>query len=80
MTGTAETEAAELQKIYKLDVTIIPTNRPMSRKEFQDIVYRTEDEKFRNAAQGNQGTPRQGPASAGGHDFGGEIGAARLAF
>ncbi|HTQ53367.1 MAG TPA: preprotein translocase subunit SecA [Bryobacteraceae bacterium] len=51
MTGTAETEAAEFQKIYNLDVTVIPTNRPMIRKEFSDIVYRTEEEKFRNAAK-----------------------------
>src|SRR5215813_2138072 len=50
MTGTAETEAAELGKIYKLDVTVIPTNRAMIRKEFPDLVYRTEVEKFRNAA------------------------------
>src|SRR5579883_847056 len=51
MTGTAETEAAEFQKIYNLDVTVIPTNRPMIRKEHTDIVYRTEEEKFRNAAK-----------------------------
>jgi preprotein translocase subunit SecA len=51
MTGTAETEAAELGKIYKLDVTVIPTNRPMVRVENPDVVYRTEDEKFRNAAK-----------------------------
>src|ERR1039457_5936298 len=51
MTGTAETEAAEFQKIYNLDVVVIPTNRPMIRKENQDLVYRTEDEKFRNAAK-----------------------------
>jgi preprotein translocase subunit SecA len=51
MTGTAETEAAEFQKIYKLEVTVIPTNRPMMRKENQDVVYRTEEEKFRNAAK-----------------------------
>ena len=51
MTGTAETEAAEFQKIYKLDVTVIPTNRPLIRKENQDVVYRTEEEKFRNAAK-----------------------------
>ena len=51
MTGTAETEAAEFQKIYKLDVTVIPTNRPMIRKENQDVVYRTAEEKFRNAAK-----------------------------
>ncbi len=51
MTGTADTEAAELEKIYKLDVTIMPTNKPLLRHEFQDVVYRTEDEKFRNAAK-----------------------------
>ncbi|HTS30015.1 MAG TPA: preprotein translocase subunit SecA [Bryobacteraceae bacterium] len=51
MTGTAETEAAEFQKTYNIDVTVIPTNRPMIRKENQDLVYRTEEEKFRNAAK-----------------------------
>ena len=51
MTGTADTEAAEFDKIYKLEVTAIPTNRPMIRKEYQDIVYRTEEEKFRNAGK-----------------------------
>ena len=51
MTGTADTEAAELNKIYNLDVTIIPTNKPLRRHEFSDIVYRTEEEKFRNAAK-----------------------------
>ena len=50
MTGTAETEAAEFEKIYKLECTVIPTNRAMIRLENQDVVYRTEDEKFRNAA------------------------------
>ncbi len=51
MTGTADTEAAEFSKIYKLDVVVIPTNRPLIRKEHSDIVYRTEEEKFRNAAK-----------------------------
>src|SRR3989441_991972 len=51
MTGTAETEAAEFQKIYKLDVVVIPTNQTMIRLENQDMVYRTEVEKFRNAAK-----------------------------
>jgi len=51
MTGTAETEAAEFQKTYNLDVTVIPTNRQMQRIENADMVYRTEDEKFRNAAK-----------------------------
>ena len=51
MTGTAETEAAEFQKIYNLDVAVIPTNRTMIRIENPDMVYRTEAEKFRNAAK-----------------------------
>src|SRR5260370_13313128 len=51
MTGTADTEAAEFDKIYKLEVSAIPTNRVMQRQEFPDIVYRTEEEKFRNAAK-----------------------------
>jgi preprotein translocase subunit SecA len=46
MTGTAETEAAEFDKIYKLEVVVIPTNRALLRKENPDIVYRTEKEKF----------------------------------
>jgi preprotein translocase subunit SecA len=50
MTGTAETEAAEFYKIYKLEVVVVPTNKTMLRKENTDMVYRTEVEKFRNAA------------------------------
>ncbi len=46
MTGTADTEAAEFHKIYTLDVVVIPTNRPMIRKDEQDVIYRTEREKF----------------------------------
>jgi len=46
MTGTAETEAPEFAKIYKLDVMVIPTNRAMSRIEEPDLVYRTEGEKW----------------------------------
>jgi preprotein translocase subunit SecA len=45
MTGTAETEAAEFDKIYKLEVLVIPTNRPLIRVENPDVVYRTEPEK-----------------------------------
>jgi preprotein translocase subunit SecA len=51
MTGTADTEAAEFGKTYKLDVVLIPTNQNMVRKDLNDIVYRTEEEKFRNAAK-----------------------------
>src|SRR5262245_18379366 len=46
MTGTAETEAPEFDKIYKLEVLAIPTNRPLIRVEAPDVVYRTEREKF----------------------------------
>jgi preprotein translocase subunit SecA len=46
MTGTADTEAEEFAKIYKLDVVVIPTNRPMTRIEEPDLVYRTQDEKL----------------------------------
>ena len=50
MTGTAETEAAEFDKIYKLEVVVIPTNRPLLRVENPDLVYRTEKEKYFAAA------------------------------
>jgi preprotein translocase subunit SecA len=46
MTGTADTEAAEFNKIYKLDVMVIPTNRELRRVEEPDTVYRTEKEKY----------------------------------
>jgi preprotein translocase subunit SecA len=47
MTGTAETEAAELWNIYKLDVVSIPTNLPMVRKDHEDLVYKTKREKYK---------------------------------
>lgn len=46
MTGTAETEEAEFRKIYGLEVVVIPTNRPMIRKDHPDVVYKTEKAKF----------------------------------
>jgi preprotein translocase subunit SecA len=46
MTGTAETEAPEFDKIYRLEVMVIPTNKPMLRLENPDVVYRTEKEKY----------------------------------
>jgi preprotein translocase SecA subunit len=46
MTGTADTEATEFKKIYKLDVVVIPTHRNMIRIDHPDVVYRTENEKF----------------------------------
>src|SRR4051812_22984611 len=47
MTGTADTEAQELHQIYKLDVSVIPTNKPMIRKDHPDLVYKNEAGKFR---------------------------------
>jgi len=52
MTGTAETEAAEFNKIYNLDVVVIPTNRPLLRHEFPDVVYRTGGEKYEAVVNG----------------------------
>jgi preprotein translocase subunit SecA len=46
MTGTAETESAEFGEIYKLEVVVIPTNRPMVRIDNSDVIYKTEKEKF----------------------------------
>jgi len=50
MTGTAETEAAEFDKIYKLDIVVIPTNKPMRRLENADVVFRTAKEKYHAVA------------------------------
>ena len=46
MTGTADTEAFEFSSIYKLDTIVVPTNRPMVRKDMADLVYMTEKEKI----------------------------------
>jgi preprotein translocase subunit SecA len=46
MTGTADTEAAEFKKIYNLEVSVIPTHKPMIRHDFPDMIYKTKKEKF----------------------------------
>ena len=46
MTGTADTEAEEFGSIYKLEVLVVPTNQPMIREDYPDVIYRTENEKF----------------------------------
>jgi preprotein translocase, SecA subunit len=51
MTGTAQTEAAELSQIYKLGVVPIPTNKPMIRVDHKDLIYKTEEAKFAAVAQ-----------------------------
>ena len=51
MTGTADTEAAEFDKIYELEVVVIPTNRPLIRIEHPDVIYRTAREKYEAAVE-----------------------------
>ena len=51
MTGTAKTEEVEFEKIYKLEVTIIPTNRPTTRHDLSDMVFKTEEAKWRAIAE-----------------------------
>ena len=51
MTGTADTEAAEFKKIYDLEVAVIPTNKPMVRQDFPDVIYKTRREKFAAAIE-----------------------------
>jgi preprotein translocase subunit SecA len=51
MTGTADTEAAEFRKTYNLDVVVIPTNMPLIRTNYPDVIYKSEEEKFRAAVR-----------------------------
>jgi preprotein translocase SecA subunit len=60
MTGTADTEATEFKKIYKLDVVVIPTHRKMIRADLADVVYRTENEKFDAVVQEIEERNRKG--------------------
>ncbi|MGH9668921.1 MAG: preprotein translocase subunit SecA [Terriglobales bacterium] len=60
MTGTADTEAAEFDKIYKLEVVVIPTNRTLLRHENPDVVYRTEREKYNAVSDGIQELNQRG--------------------
>ncbi len=60
MTGTAETEAVEFSKIYSLDVVVIPTNRPMMRVNYPDVIYKTEREKFNAVCQEIAGLHKEG--------------------
>ena len=73
MTGTADTEAAEFDKIYKLDVVVIPTNRDMVRIDEHDLVYRTEREKFEAVVEEIAELQREGPARPRRHDLDREV-------
>ncbi|WP_456384022.1 preprotein translocase subunit SecA [Persephonella sp.] len=60
MTGTAETEAEEFKEIYGLDVLVIPTNKPVIRKDYPDLVYKTKKEKFEAALKEIEELHKQG--------------------
>src|SRR5204862_3816474 len=60
MTGTAETEAGEFWQIYKLDVVVIPTNRPVIRKDEEDKVYKTKREKYNKVIEEIEGLVKAG--------------------
>jgi hypothetical protein len=73
MTGTAETEAQELWDIYKLDVMVIPTNRPVVRKDNEDMVFKTKREKYNAVIDEIVALRERRPPGAGGyHQRGGE--------
>ena len=76
MTGTADTEAYEFQQIYDLETVVIPTNQPMIRKDENDLVYRTRQEKFDGRHRRHPRLPRARPAGAGRHDLDRELGTA----
>ncbi len=60
MTGTAETEAEEFKEIYGLDVLVIPTNKPVIRKDYPDLVYKTKKEKYEAAIKEIEELHKQG--------------------
>ena len=75
MTGTADTEAEEFEKIYKLDVMVIPTNKKMIRVDNPDAIYKTEAEKFQAVVEEIKELPHPGAAGAGGHHLHRKVGA-----
>ena len=60
MTGTAETEAEEFKEIYGLDVVVIPTNKPVQRKDYPDVIYKTKKEKFEKVVEEIEELHKQG--------------------
>ncbi|MEM7139077.1 MAG: preprotein translocase subunit SecA [Myxococcota bacterium] len=60
MTGTADTEATEFHNIYELDVVVIPTNKPIARADSEDLIYKTEREKFKALCQEIEESHHQG--------------------
>jgi len=60
MTGTADTEAKEFAEIYKLDVVVIPTNRPLARTDHPDLIYKTKKEKYQAVVEDIQACHKKG--------------------
>ena len=60
MTGTADTEAIEFKKIYNLEVSVIPTNQPIYRKDMEDVIYKTEDAKLMSIVKDIQSRSKKG--------------------
>ena len=79
MTGTADTEAYEFQTIYGLEVVVIPTHRPMVRKDQSDLVFLNRAGKYRAVVDEIQDCARARPAGAGRHHLDRGLGAARRA-
>ena len=75
MTGTADTEAHEFQQIYGLEVVVIPTHRPMIRKDNADLVYLNAEGQVRGDHRGIKRCVRARPAGAGRHDLDRDVGA-----
>ncbi len=67
MTGTADTEAFEFQQIYGLEVVVIPTHKPMIRKDNSDLVFLSEQDKFQAILEDIQECVKRGPARTGRH-------------
>src|SRR5256712_5266522 len=61
MTGTAETEETEFYQIYKLEVVVIPTNRPVRRVDQHDLIYKTRREKYKAIMDEIERHPKRGP-------------------
>ena len=76
MTGTADTEAYEFQHIYGLEVVVIPTHKPMIRKDNPDMVFLGQDGQVQRRRRGHQGLPQARPAGAGRHHLDRGVGAA----
>ena len=70
MTGTAETEAGEFWDIYKLDVVVIPTNRPIARIDMNDRVYKTKREKYKAVIEEIEKIGTGRPSGTGWYYFG----------